>query len=230
MLPMILRHPSRALLLVVLVAAPARGQGAYQSKTQDNVPPPKEVTEAVRKQIAERCVQFCDAKGEVLAELWFRKELPAKATDAQIKNGLTYREVPETTLLGVIRLVKQGSDYRKQKLPPGVYTLRLGAQPMDGDHMGTAPFSDFALLTPAADDKGAATLEAKALHEASAKTTSAHPAVLLLFPGTGAGEPKVVGKADNHWVLLYKQDVDAGGKKTSIGIGLCLVGHSPQAE
>jgi hypothetical protein len=222
-------HLGRAALLVALAAAPARAQAPYQTKTQDAAPP-KELADAVQKQLGGRSVQFCDAKGEVLAELWFRKELPARATDAQIKNGLTYREVPETTLFGALRLVKQDSDYRKQKLPPGVYTLRLSSQPMDGDHMGTAPYSDFLLLTPAADDKGAATMEPKMLHEASAKTTGAHPGVLLLFPGSGAGEPKLVGKADNHWVLLYKQDVDAGGKKTTLGVGLCLVGHSPQAD
>ena len=33
-----------------------------------------------------------------------------------------------------------------------VYTLRLAYQPMDGDHMGTAPYSEFCLLVGAEMD------------------------------------------------------------------------------
>ena len=98
--------------------------------------------------LSDKCVQLLDPKGELLVEVWFRKAWPAKATEAQIKNGLTYAEIPETTLVGALRVVKQWTDYRKQKIKPGVYTLRIAHQPMDGDHMGTAPYSDFCLTFP----------------------------------------------------------------------------------
>ena len=35
--------------------------------------------------------------------LWMRDTLPTAATAEQIKNGLTYREIPEGTLVGVVR-------------------------------------------------------------------------------------------------------------------------------
>lgn len=202
----------------------------YSAKVQDGAAPPKEVAPDIAKLLSEKAVQIVDDKGELVAELWLRKELPARATEAQIKNGLTYRQVPETSVIGVIRTAKQTSDYRKQKVPAGVYTLRLAYQPMDGDHMGTAPHGEFCLVSPASDDKNPATLEPKMLHEMSAKATGGHPGVFLLFPGRDAGdEPKVVTRAGGHFVLLFKQDVIADGKKTTLGFGLTFVGSSPSA-
>src|SRR5262249_51821939 len=146
-------------------------------------------------ELGDKCVQLFNAKDELLLGVWFRKVLPGKATDAQIKNGLTYQEIPETTLVGALRVEKQVTDYRKQKIKPGVYTLRLANQPMDGDHMGTAPYSDFCLSLPANADKKPDKMEVKALHESSAKTTNSHPGVFLLFPGKEAtAEPKLVNK------------------------------------
>jgi hypothetical protein len=207
-------------------AAPA----PYTAKVVDGTPPPKELAEPVQKLLADRCVQLADAKGEVTLELWFRKDVPAKATEAQIKNGLTYREIGESTVLGALRVSKQITDFRKQKIAPGVYTLRLGYQPMDGDHMGTAPYSEFCLLSPAAEDKSAANMETKALQEMSAKTTNGHPGVMLLFPGgKDAGEPKLVDKGEGNWVLLFKQEVTAGGMKATMGFALTVFGTSPSA-
>src|SRR5262245_6167967 len=94
-----------AAALVVLAALPLRAaDNAYTIKVVDKAELPKELAEPIRQLLGERCVQLLDDKGTVLAEVWFRKAVPAKATDAQIKNGLTYREVPETTVFGAIRL------------------------------------------------------------------------------------------------------------------------------
>jgi hypothetical protein len=213
--------------LLLLAALP--GQAADYSIKVVNEAPPKDVKEPIRKLLGEQAVQLLDGKGEPLVEVWFRKEVPGKATEAQIKNGLTYHEIPETTLFGAMRVLKQITDYRKQKVMPGVYTLRLAFQPMDGDHMGTAPYSEFLLASPAADDKGAGTLSPKALHEMSAKSTNNHPGVFLLFPAKDAGEPKLTNKGDGHWVLTIKQDVTVGGKKATLGVGLTLIGTSSSA-
>lgn len=221
-----------ATAVVLLAALPLyAADNPYSVKVVEKSEPPKEVQEPIRKLLSDRCVQLLDAKGGVLAEAWFCKTIPAKATDNQIKNGLTYREIPESTVLGAIRFPKQTTDYRKQKIPAGVYTLRLGYQPMDGDHMGTAPYSEFCLMSPAADDKKADTMEGKALHELSAKTTNSHPGVLLLFPGGNDSKemPALVNKGDGHWIVQLKQDVTVGDKKASINIGLTLIGASSQA-
>ena len=84
--------------------------------------------------------------------------------------------------------------------------------------------------TPADSDKKPDTMEVKALHEISAKTTNNHPGVFLLFPGKeAAAEPKLVNKGEGHWVLMIMQEVTADGKKATIGVGLTLVGSSPSA-
>jgi hypothetical protein len=227
---MTLRTLGAAAIVLVVAVLPIRAADAYSVKTADKTAAPEEVQEPIRKLLADRCTRLLDAKGDVLAELWFRKDVPAKATDEQIKNGLTYKEVPETTVFGVVRFPKRITDYRKQKIPAGVYTLRLANQPMDGDHMGTAPFSEFLLLSPAAEDKKPDLMEPKALQELSGKTTKGHPGVLLLFPGMGGTtEPKLEKKEENHWVLMIQQAVKIGDKKATLPIGLTLIGASSSA-
>ena len=128
-----------------------------------------------------------------------------------------------------MRVTKKLSDYKKQKVPAGVYTLRLEKQPMDGDHMGTAPYSEFLLVCKAAEDKDPGPMKPKALHDLSGNVTEGHPGVFLLYPGTGAtSQPKVVSKEGGAWVLLYQAGA-AGGQKAVLPIGLTLVGASEAA-
>lgn len=210
-----------------LAIAPVVSAADYSIKATE-ADPPKQLSDDMRKLLSKSCVQLLDAKENVLVELWLVKEVPAKATDAQIKNGLGYREVPSSTVVGAIRVAKNLLDYKKQKIPAGTYTLRVGIQPEDGDHMGTAPYNEFCLLCPAADDKKPNLIEVKELRELSAKTTDNHPAVLVLFPGDkDAGDkPKLVSKAGGHWVMFVKVPVKVGEKKAVLPFGLNLIGFS----
>jgi hypothetical protein len=222
--------PVAAVFLVLAqVGADARA-ATYTIKTE-KVEPPKELQEPIRKLLSEQAVQLLDAQGKPICDVWFRKELPIKATPQQVKKGLGYRDLAETTLLGAIRFVQPATDYRKQKVKPGVYTLRLAFQPMDGDHMGTAPHAEFCLLSPAAEDKKPDLMTAKELQELSAKAIGeSHPGILLLFPDAKPPDtPQLVGKGDGHWALSIKQDVLAGDQKTTLGIALTLIGHSTAA-
>src|SRR5262249_53719936 len=100
-MPMSFRNLGVALLLL---AAPAvRAADSYSVKIAEKTPAPAEVAEPIRKLLRESCLQVSDPKDNLMAEVWLRAEVPAKATEAQIKNGLTYREVPDTTLVGVVR-------------------------------------------------------------------------------------------------------------------------------
>src|SRR5260370_29761715 len=147
-----LHRYSLALGVVLIVTVPACEAHLPYWVKEAKTAPPDGLKEAIAKALDERSYQFMDAKGNLLCELWFCKEVAAKPTPEQIKNGLTYREVPEGTLLGVVNFPKGTTDYRKQKIKAGVYTLRLGFQPENGDHMGTAPYNDFCLLSPTPDD------------------------------------------------------------------------------
>ncbi len=207
--------------------APA-AEGSYSIKPIA-APPPSELKESFRSLLSEQGVAFLDDKGTTIGQVWFRKEVPAKATPEQIKNGLTYREIEETTFLGAMKLDQPYTDYRRQKIKPGVYTLRLGYQLMDGDHMGTAPYAEFCLMVPASREESPEPMkEPKTLHERSTRTTgTSHPAVLLLFPNPKPEEqPKIQDKGNGHWVLDAKTAAVVNGQKTPLGIGLAVIGHA----
>ena len=200
---------------VLLAAVPAFAADAKYGIKSAAVPPPKELAEPIRKLMSDQAVQLTDSKGAVLCDVWLRKELPVKATPDQLKNGLTYRDLEESTLIGAVGFQQPSSDYRKHKVKPGVYTLRLGFQPMDGDHMGTAPYSEFCLLVAAKDDTKPDLMETKQLQELSAKAIGgSHPGVLLLFPNEKPSDsPKLVEKENDQWVTMLKEPLTVGGKR-----------------
>src|SRR5262245_53102409 len=101
----------------------------FSLEVEKDVAPPEDLAPAIGKLLERRCLRLKDGKDNVIAELWLRETVPVEATDEQIANGLTYAEVPATTIVGVIRLPEALTDYRKQKVPAGVYTLRLAIQP-----------------------------------------------------------------------------------------------------
>jgi hypothetical protein len=164
----------------------------------------------------------------VICTIWPRKELPSKADAAKAKAGLTYADVNESTIVGAVRFPQVWTDYRRQKIQPGVYTLRFGKQPMDGDHMGTAPYDDFCLLCPAKQDQKPGPLDGKALHELStASTTRKHPGIMLLFPNPMPGDaPATESKPNDVVVVSYKCPAVAGGQKSALGFSVVVVGQS----
>lgn len=192
----------------------------------EKVAPPAELNDAIKELLSDEAIQIVNDKG-IHCTVWFRKEIPSKATAEQVKNGLTYREIPQTTMIGAIQLPQKWIDFRKQEIPKGVYTLRLALQPMDGDHMGTAPHNEFCLLCPANKDVKPETMAVKDLHELSAMTTGAtHPSVLLLFPNSKPeAEPKLASKGSGIFVLNVKRPIVAGNEKTTLGFGFTVAGH-----
>src|SRR5262249_9070023 len=138
-------------------------------------------------------------------------------------------EIPKSAIIGAVRFDRRWSDYRKQPVKPGVYTIRFMLQPENGDHQGTAPYPEFGVLVGAALDTSPAPLELEKLSDVSGKSIgTSHAAVFLLFPNAKpAAAPELVAKDAKHVVLNVKGNVSAGGKSAgSLGIGLTLVGSS----
>lgn len=188
---------------------------------------PKELAEPVRALLSDKAVQLQEKDGKVYCEIWFRKELPVKATAEEVKKGVTYRKLEESTIVGAVRFNQPWRSFRKQDIKPGLYTLRLGFQPMDGDHQGTAPYNEFLLLAPAAADKEAKIMPHKELAELSGKAIAggSHPVVLLLYPNPKPdAAPQLINKGKDIWVLSWKSDVAAGSDKGVLGLGLTLFG------
>ncbi|OAI38599.1 hypothetical protein AYO40_06535 [Planctomycetaceae bacterium SCGC AG-212-D15] len=219
-----------ALILVSLVPQVGAAPAKYTIKTVEAAAP-NDLKEPFRKLLSNQSVQLLDAKGAVLAEVWFRKEVPAKPKAELPKTKADYGLLQETTFLGAIRFPKAFSDYRQQSIKPGVYTMRLGIQPMNGNHMGTAPYNEFCLLMPADQDASPDPLASgKELNTKSKKASGTeHAAIMLLFPNPKPEEAtNLASKGDGHWVLFGREEVSKDGQKVALGIGLTLVGHSPE--
>jgi hypothetical protein len=213
-------------LALLLLGGTARAAPDYSVRTLAQAPP-AELHESIRKLLRSTCIQVKDPDGKAIFELWLRATVPVRATEAQVKNGLTYREVPLSTLIGALRFVEERTDYRKQKIPAGVCTLRLALQPVSDDHTNTAPYRDFCLLCSAGDDRSPDLMSARRLQVLSARVGDEHPAVLLLFPGKGAtATPKLVDRGKGHRVLLFQLAAQAGEHKATLPMGLTLIGTS----
>jgi hypothetical protein len=191
----------------------------------EKVEPPGKLAEPVRKLLDEQALVVQNGD-DVVMTVWFRTEIPVKATEEQVKNGLTYREIPEGTLVGALEFPAKFTDYRKQELPAGVYTLRFVVQPDIGDHTGTTPHPEFCLICPAVEDKSDEPIEKKKLIELSSKVNEGrHPAVLLLWPNNGKDTAvKVLDKGNGVLVATIKRGVAGEGGKTTLGFAVTIAG------
>ena len=218
-----------AFALLLLPAAVAARPDAPFSAQAEALDPPAALAEPVRAALTKDAL-VVRAGDAVVMRVWFRDPIPVKATPEQLKNGVTYREIPQGELVGAIEFPKAFTDFRKQELAAGVYTLRFAVQPDIGDHTGTAPHPDFCLLSPAAKDKSADPMEVKDLIELSSTVNEGkHPAVLLLFPNFARDDgPKVLGKGDGVWVATTRRAVSAGGAKATLGFAVTVAGQWKQ--
>jgi hypothetical protein len=135
----------------LVAAAPAKGYRVEPLKEAA----PAEVAEPVRKALAAEGLRVLDPKGEPLVDVWLRSAVPTvemPKAELNVKLG----KVEEGALLGVIRFHKKSSDFKGNGFPAGVFTMRRGIQPVDGDHQGATETRDFALLAPAKVDSSTA--------------------------------------------------------------------------
>ncbi|MBA4192177.1 MAG: hypothetical protein C0467_29730 [Planctomycetaceae bacterium] len=207
------------------VALFAIGAEAKFSAKVEKVEPPAKLAEPIRKLLDPEALVVRDGD-TVVMRVWFRDTIPAKATEEQVKNGITYREIPEGTLVGAIEFPAKFTDFRKQELAAGVYTLRFAVQPDIGDHTGTSPHPDFCLLCPAAEEKNEELIEKKQLIEISSKVNEGrHPAVLLMWPNNGKDATvKVLDKGNGVLVATIKRPVITDGGKTMLGFAVTVAG------
>lgn len=215
-----------AVLLALVAAVPASAAEPAFTARYEKLDPPADVAGPVRKLLAADALVVRGEKDEVVMKVWFRGAIPIKASDEQVKNGLTYREIPEGVLVGVIEFPGPFTDYRRQEVPKGAYTLRFAVQPDIGDHTGTSPHPEFCLMSPAAKDQTGEPVEKKELIRMSSEVNEGkHPAVLLLFPNFAKEDgPKVVGKENGVWVANARRAVTVGDAKASLGFGITVAG------
>ena len=112
-------------------------------------------------------------------EIWLRKATPTSEKPSGPKGAIQFPFLADGELLGILEFAEEGHDYRDQSIAKGVYTMRYGLQPVNGDHLGVSTYRDYVLLLPASKDKALSPPTRKQLEERSAESAgTSHPAVV----------------------------------------------------
>ncbi len=203
--------------------------GDYKLETAD-LEPPAEVAAEIRAEIAPKAYRISGPDG-VRFEFWFAKELKA-ASIPEDKHKRLDGIVP-VSLLGaaIVHGEERNIDFREDPLDPGTYTMRMGTQPQDGDHMGTAPTNTFAILIFADRDKGLAAFpdHEEMIDTSREGTIAEHPPILYMQAdeddATEYPRLDLSGEGKREWqVLAMKLPVDVNGEKKEVAFQLVFEG------
>ena len=191
------RIGAKWLLVLTLVALPAAF--AQKFTAESGTPAPDAVPEATRQMIAPEGVTV--KAGDIAVVSFWMRSTPFEGEPAG-GFGVRFDNVPEGAFLGVLEFPERGSDYREQAVPAGIYTIRFGLHPEDGNHMGVAPSRDFALLSPVDKDlEVAKNFDFDGIVELSAQVGNPHPTVARLELPEGDAGPHLWENDYEHWVL-----------------------------
>jgi hypothetical protein len=212
-----------ALFLTTNLGAPApTAQSAPLTATAHTNPPPSELAAPVVEQLASKGVSVKIANGPA-ADFWFVKSLKIGGNGATAK----WSDVAEGALVGAVRLSADYRDIRGRVVKAGVYTLRYGIQPDNGDHLGVSPFRDFLLLSPAAGDADPAPKGHDGTIELSkASVGGSHPGVWSVDPPDAKAPALQLHKTDlGHDAVIVEVPVDRGDKSAGmLRFGIVLIG------
>ena len=174
-------------------------------------------------------IQISNADGPV-CQMWTIKSIPTQAKFSATLN-VNYPLTPGQ-LVGVIR-VPEGvtfNDFRGQEIKGGVYTLRYGRQPEDGNHIGTSDLYDFLLAIPAKVDTGTKPLDPFSdLPTKSAETAgSTHPAIFSLLPQKDVKKSGVINHDEERdfWIVDLIANGTAADKAVKVPMRIVAVGRS----
>jgi hypothetical protein len=184
--------------------------------------PPQAVAAAVRGLISDQGFRIQDDKGQTLADIWLRKAIPGSEKPSGPKGAILFPFLADGELIGILEFPSEGHDYRDQPIAKGVYTMRYGLQPVNGDHLGVSIYRDYSLLSPATKDQTPALPSRKQLEARSAESAgTSHPAVLLLqAPPSEASKinfPAMIRDAEkNTWSVAVPVSILVKGQAEPI--------------
>ncbi len=143
---------------------------------------PQAVAPEIRSVLGNQGFRIRDEQGQSHAEIWLRRAIPISGKPNGPKGAIQFPYLKEGELLGSLQFTDEGHDYRDQPITKGVYTLRYGLQPVNGDHLGVSTYRDYSLLLPASKDRSLKAPAKKQLEERSAESAgTSHPAVFIML-------------------------------------------------
>ena len=204
-------------LSLFLVSTLAASASITAAKHADPVPP--EIQAPVAAQLKPGGVR-ASVDGAVLDFWWAGVPLSSAGPAA-------WTAVPEGALIGAVKVSRAFRDIRGRVIKPGVYTLRYGIQPDNGDHLGVSPHRQFLLISPAADDRNPAPQGHDGTVELSkASIGGSHPGVWSIDPPAAQAAPLSVHKTDlgHDAVIVEVPAVRDGAPVGALKFGIVLVG------
>jgi len=211
---------------VLLFAGRAAAQ-EYRAEAIAQGPPADALAPEIAGQIAPQGVKVVQG-GRTVAEIWPTKEWAVRENFTPSNTELYPFQVGQ--LFGVIRYTNNGQDFRGREVPPGVYTLRYGLQPVDGNHLGTSETRDFLLLLPAKEDTNPQPMSETEMFELSPKVTATtHPTMLSMLKADGevASLPAVRhNETADLWSVRFAGK--SQGKPAELVVEIVVVGHFPE--
>ncbi len=219
-------RPMFMCVFAVLILLQVAAKPSHQLKTVKELPKdlPKPIAEDM-----DPAGYALEGPSGTLGTMWFAKEValkPGFQPGFMVKYPFNVGE-----LLGVLKVEKDASltDFRGQELKAGLYTLRYGQQPQDGNHIGTSETSDFLLASPIAKDAKPATLTDmdQFIKNGAAAAGSNHPAIFSLLPAEKAGEAKLTHNEDrDFWILDATVPGKDKDKAVKVPVKLIVVGKA----
>ncbi len=225
-------------MLLKLVVAPLIGLSLtaitvaqeHRVEVLDEAPPVDKVSENLRQQFAASGFKVIRGSSRTVCEFWPCQSWNVSA-DFKATSERLYPFEPGQ-LIGLLRFRRRGKDFRAQTISSGVYTLRYGLQPIDGNHEGTSPTRDFLLMVSAEDDKAVEPWDAEKLLEASAEAAgSSHPAMLGLQPSPAGASPQPAmrhNEQNDWWILHFVGKATSRGKTHELPVDLIVAGHAQE--
>jgi hypothetical protein len=168
-------------------------------------------------------VRVVVAKGNVTLDFWWVTGLPLPEGVAP-----SWAALEEGTLVGAVSITPAYRDIRGRVIKPGVYTLRYGIQPQNGDHIGVSPFREFLLISPAAVDTDPAPLGHDGTIELSKQAIGgSHPGVLSIDPPSAGGVSLELHKTElGHDAVIVEVPTMRDGKPAGpLKFGVVVMGR-----
>jgi len=204
-----------ALLFSLAVIAPSP---LFAQLTAERVaaPAPDEVAASIRSTLSGDAIKV--TTGAATLELWWARALPVSGS-----GPADWSQVAEGAVIGAVRVTGPFKEIRGKTVKPGVYTLRYGLQPQNGDHLGASPFREYLLLSPAVADVSASPLGFQETVAISKQTLgTSHPAALSLDPPVSTAPPLSPHTNDlDHKGITFEVKTTGGG---SLKFGVILIG------
>lgn len=215
----------RFICFVLLVTLCAIAVGAQSNPSKPEQLPKlsdTHVADTIRNQLEPNGYRVVTPDGPV--DVWFRAQVP---TGKNPEDGAIYDKLVSSTFVGVIQFAKDSRDYKGERIPAGIYTLRYQVQPNDGDHLGTAPTRDFLLVMPAESDTDpSATYTFEQMVKLSSRVNGSnkHPTPLNLVAPESKAFPIVYKDDEDHTILSVQLKTAAG----PLPIALVVKGTAPR--